>query len=140
MIQPEISLITYEEMLETKLSRRIRQFNYGFVGEYPEVQRVFLNAKNLEGHVVGGFRAEIFLGWLMVNILFVEESERGKGLGARLLQAGESKGREWGATRVRLDTFGWQAPKFYLKQGYRELHQIPNYFQGFTLHTMCKDL
>lgn len=75
-----------------------------------------------------------------MNILFVEERERGKGLGARLLSEGEARAKANGATRARLETFEWQAPGFYLKHGYREILQIPSYYQHYSLSLMAKDL
>ena len=84
--------------------------------QYPEGQNVWLNAKDPEGNFLGGFRSEIFFHWLFVNILFVEEAHRNKGVG------------------------DWQAPAFYLKHGYRELLRWPDYYQGHASSLMVKDL
>ena len=40
-----IAEATHEEVKSGELGRRLRHFNYGFVGEYPESQPVWLNAK-----------------------------------------------------------------------------------------------
>jgi len=122
------------------LGRRLREFNYGIIGKYAEGQNVWLNAKDAQGNLLGGFRGEIFFGWLFVNHLFVEEQERRKGIGRHLLAEGEAHARKLGARRARLETFDWQAPAFYLKHGYREFTRLPNYYQSHSLYLMIKEL
>ena len=135
-----IAIASEEEVRDVALWRRMREFNYRIVGEYAEGQNVWLNAKDHQGSFLGGFRGEIFFNWLFVNVLFVEESHRGKGIGTRLLAAGEAHARKLGAVRSRLETFGWQAPAFYPKHGYRELTRIADYYQGHSISLMVKDL
>jgi GNAT superfamily N-acetyltransferase len=135
-----IDIAPEDEVRAGTLGRLLREFNYERVGRYPEGQTVYLNAKDEEGNRVGGFRGEIYFHWLFVNVLFVEERERGKGVGARLLSEGEARAKAKGALHSRLDTFEWQAPGFYLKHGYRELLKIPNYYQQYSLSLMMKDL
>jgi GNAT superfamily N-acetyltransferase len=137
---PEISFATEDEIREIQLGKRLRTFNYGLIGEYPEGQGIWLNAKNEEGQVIGGFRGEVHFHWLFINILFVEETERGKGLGTQLLLCGENVAKEKGATDARLETFAWQAPQFYLKHGYTEKMRFENYFRDQDLYTMVKNL
>ena len=140
MPSASIVIASEEEIRAGTLGRRLREFNYGIIGKYPEGQNVYLNAKDQQGNLLGGFRGEIYFDWLLVNILFVEESERRKGLGSRLLAEGEARAKEKGALHSRLDTFEWQAPEFYLKHGYRGLANIPNYYQGYSLSIMMKEL
>ena len=140
MNQFSIEVATEQEVQDIALHRRIREFNYRVVGRYGEVQPVWLNAKDAAGNFVGGFRGDIFLDWLLINILFVEEPYRGQGIGSRLLDEGEAHARRKGARHARLGTFDWQAPAFYPKHGYRELFRIPDYYAGHTLHEMAKDL
>lgn len=82
----------------------------------------------------------MFLHWLNVELLYVDESARRQGVGHRLLAAAEQKARELGARNVTLNTFEWQARDFYLKQGYEEFGRIDNYIQGFYAAYMKKAL
>ncbi|HZF82408.1 MAG TPA: GNAT family N-acetyltransferase [Burkholderiaceae bacterium] len=131
---------TVEEVRSGELGRRLRQFNHGVVGEYPETQPVWLNARDADGALMGGLRGFVFLGWLTVELLFVEEAARGAGLGSRLLAQAEAQARERGATRARLDTFEWQARGFYLRHGYEEFARIDDYVGGHWLASMRKVL
>ncbi|HXJ51185.1 MAG TPA: GNAT family N-acetyltransferase [Burkholderiales bacterium] len=135
-----IASASEEEVRDIALWRRMREHNYRIVGKYPEGQNVWLNAKDPQGNFLGGFRGEIHFHWLFVNILFVEEAHRNKGIGSRLLGEGEAHARKLGASRARLDTFDWQAPAFYLKHGYRELVRMPDYYRGHASSLMVKDL
>jgi GNAT superfamily N-acetyltransferase len=135
-----ITTASEEEVRTIALWRRVREFNYRIVGKYPEGQNVWLNAKDTEGNFLGGFRGEVHFQWLFVNILFVEEPHRRKGIGTRLLAEGEAHARKLGAVRARLDTFDWQAPAFYPKHGYRELLRMADYYRGHSLSLMVKDL
>src|SRR4029077_16401054 len=128
-----IDIASEDEVRAGTLGRLLREFNYQRVGRYPEGQGVFLNAKDESGNLLGGFRGEIYFHWLFINVLFVEEHERGKGLGARLLAEGEVHAKAQGALHARLETFEWQAPGFYLKHGYRELVKMPNYYEHYSV-------
>jgi ribosomal protein S18 acetylase RimI-like enzyme len=55
---------------------------------------------------------------LYVRILWVAQALRGQGHGQRLLEAAERRAVERGCRHVFLDTFSFQAPGFYAKQGY----------------------
>ena len=131
---------TAEEVHSGLLGQRLRQFNYQIVGEYGPVQPVWLSAKNASGALVGGLRGYVFLHWLNVDVLFVDESVRRQGLGQRLLATAEQKARDLGARHAKLETFEWQARDFYLKQGYEEFGRIDNYIQSFYLAFMKKAL
>ena len=50
---------------------------------------------------------------------------RGGGIGAQLLARAEAMAREDGLVGIYLDTFEFQAPRFYLREGYREIGRLP---------------
>ena len=71
------------------------------------------------GLCLGGINAFRLDTLLMVDRLWVAESQRGKGLGTELLTAVEDRAKAGGAKYAELNTFGFQAPGFYEKMGYR---------------------
>lgn len=135
-----IAPATDEELRSGELGRKLRHYNYGFVGEYPEQQYIRLNAKDESGRLLGGLRGFVFLYWLNIEVLFVEEDMRGTGLGSRLLAGAERQAIALGAQNARLDTFEWQARGFYLKHGYEEYARIDDCAPGYYLAHMKKSL
>ncbi|WP_369632862.1 GNAT family N-acetyltransferase [Variovorax sp. V512] len=133
-----ITAATPEELRSGELGRKLRLYNHGFVGEYPEQQYIRLNARDGNGRLLGGLRSFVFLYWLNIEVLFVEADVRGSGLGSRLLTEAERQAIELGATNAKLDTFEWQAPAFYLKHGYKEYARVDHYASGFYLASMKK--
>ena len=76
------------------------------------------------GVCLGGINAFRIDQLLLIDRVWVADDQRGKGLGARLLAAVEEKGRAGGAKWAELNTFGFQAPGFYEKQGYRLMGKL----------------
>lgn len=131
---------TPEQLASGELGRRLREFNYGIIGEYSGTQYIRLDARDEAGRLLGGLRGFVFLDWLNVEVLFVEEDARGSGLGSRLLAEAEQQAIALGAKNARLDTFEWQARPFYLKHGYEEYARIDEFVQGKYLVLMKKAL
>ena len=135
-----ISPATEEEVQSGEIGRRLRQFNYRYVGEYPATEYIRLNAREADGSVVGGIRAVVALYWLRVEVLWVDEAARGRGIGSQLLAEAERLAREMGAQNAALETFEWQAPRFYQKHGYEEVARVEGYVKNFYLALMQKRL
>ncbi len=80
------------------------------------------------GNVIAGILGGTYWGWMHIDILWVDEKFRKRGIGSKLLQAAEDEARRRGAHSVHVDTMSWQAPDFYKKHGYKiisELNDIP---------------
>ncbi|MCH0564296.1 MULTISPECIES: N-acetyltransferase [unclassified Streptomyces] len=89
----------------------------------------------------GGLVGHTWATWLHVTYLWVDERHRGAGLGSRLLAAAERLAREERDCRnVRLETWDFQAPGFYRKQGYEVVGMIEDYPPGVTEYTLTKRL
>nr|WP_208420379.1 GNAT family N-acetyltransferase [Paenibacillus lupini] len=58
--------------------------------------------------------------WIEIEILWVEESQRGLGYGSYLLHQIERIAKEKDCTFIKPNTFSFQAPNFYIKNGYEE--------------------
>ena len=80
------------------------------------------------------------LSWLCVEVLWVDEAARGRGIGSRFIAEAERLVREMGARNAALETLEWRAPRFYEKHGYEEVARLEGYAKGFYLALMKKAL
>src|SRR5689334_9831501 len=116
------------ECLETKsgpptnaINRILRTFNrkvwYTLKNPYRphrDQQLVLQDSKRVGGGLIATTRGK----WLRISIMAVEESHRGRGLGAQLVRRAETAARRRGCVFSYVDTMSYQAPGFYRKQGY----------------------
>ena len=92
------------------------------------------------GRTVGGVYGFVNWCWLDVSLLWVAEDLRGAGLGSRLLTTFEAEGRGRGCTGAHLETFSYQARKFYERHGYRIFAELEDYPPGHTKFFLRKAL
>ena len=90
--------------------------------------------------VVGGLLGRTSLGLLRVETFFLPERLRRGRLGSRLLSMAEEEARRRGCTRAVLSTIHFQAPGFYLKQGWEVAARIDCEPPGHTRFYMTKKL
>ncbi len=76
-------------------------------------------------------------GLLFVERFFLPENYRGNGLGSRVIALAEAEAKRRGCTRAALF---FQAPGFYLKQGYDIAARIDCTPPGATRMLMTKNL
>lgn len=110
-------------------------------GEVPfkPVNRVM---KDLDDNVIGGINCELNYVWntLYIDMLWVKEDHRKKGLASKLLNEIELIGKEEGCTLVHLETMDFQAKDFYAKNGYEVFGQLENVPEGHIRYYMKKML
>ncbi|MFI6207087.1 GNAT family N-acetyltransferase [Streptomyces sp. NPDC051041] len=98
-------------------------------------------ASDDSGRLAGGLVGHTWATWLHVTYLWVDEPHRGAGLGSRLLSEAERIARtDRGCRAARLETWDFQAPDFYRKQGYEVVCVIEDYPPGITEYTLTKRL
>ena len=93
-----------------------------------------------DGQIVGGILGGTYWGWMYVDILWVDENHRRKGIGSKLLQKAESEAMRRGCHHVHLDTMSWQAPLFYQKHGYGIIGILPDIPNGNQKYLLMKAL
>lgn len=82
------------------------------------------------GTVIAGLLGGTYWGWMYVDILWVDEKYRHRGIGSRLLMAAEEEAIRRGCHHVHLDTMSWQAPEFYKRHGYSVIGTLPDIPKG----------
>ena len=80
-----------------------------------------------DGNLVAGMVAETFGNWLEIEYLYVSDDLRGQGIGSKILETAENESRNRGCKYSFVDTFNFQAPKFYKKHGYKEVFALKKY-------------
>jgi GNAT superfamily N-acetyltransferase len=83
-----------------------------------------------DGKVIGGATGYGSFDWLFLELLFVPETLRGKGVGSDLLARVEAFAHEHKMIGVWLDTFSFQARPFYERHGYTVFGTIDNHPSG----------
>lgn len=99
-----------------------------------------LVAKDTSDVTVGGCVGRIYLSALYIEFLWVEDAHRKHGLGTQLLDRAEQLAKEKGCSIIHLDTFSFQAPDFYKKNGFEVFGILGGYPDGIKRYYLKKTL
>jgi GNAT superfamily N-acetyltransferase len=92
------------------------------------------------GAVRAGLSASTAWGWLFTQLLWVDESARGRGLAGRMLAAAEDEARARGCHGAWIDTFNPVALRTYEKAGYAPFGALNDFPPGRTRTFLRKTL
>lgn len=137
------SRVVEEKRNAPAVARRIRAgliaHNTAKAGK-PDYRRLVLSARDEKGRIVGGLTGELYWNALYIELLWLEEGARKKGLGRRLMQEAEKRARRARKEHIYLNTYSFQAPGFYRKLGFRSFGRIRNYPRGASRIFLVKAL
>jgi GNAT superfamily N-acetyltransferase len=102
----------------TELEGRLYAFNVESTS-FRDARDLSCLLRDPDGTLVAGIDGFTWGGYAHVEVLWVSEPLRGKGIGRRLLEAAEAEARSRGCTSIVLSSHEFQAPRFYAKLGYR---------------------
>jgi len=125
------------------LSQGIVAFNKASVPDLEEVAeevRFFVLAKDQDGTLQGGIRAVCYWNTLHVELVWLDVTARGSGVGAQLMQACEDYARQHNCEKSFVETTSWQAKPFYEKLGYTLMATLPDRPKGHASHYLSKSL
>lgn len=103
-------------------------------------KRICFVVYDMDEKIAGGVIALVYWNWLYIDLMWLRPDLRRKGFGSRLLGLAEDEAKKLGAEHVYLDTFSFQAPEFYKKQGYRVYGELQDFPKGFQRYFMTKEL
>lgn len=110
------------------IARPLERFNNAALGAGPWPDETLCYTLETEGgQIVGGLWGRSYYRWLHIDLLMLPEAARGQGLGSALLRRAEAEALDRGCVGVWLDTFSFQAPDFYPRQGYRAFGRLDAY-------------
>ena len=121
------------------IREELNQFNNEKVGEDGHTPLNIVEY-DTNGNIIGGILGGTYWGWMYVDILWVHESHRYKGIGSKLLCKAEKEAIRRGCHHVHLDTMSWQAPEFYQKHGYEVIGILPDIPNGNQKYLLMKAL
>ena len=125
------------------ISQGIIDFNHSKVPDLEPIEKevkFFVFAKNQTGNIVGGIRAICFWNTLHIELLWLSESCRGKGIGKELIESAENFAKENDCGNVFVETTSWQAKPFYEKVGYKHIATLNDRPKGHSSHYLTKEL
>lgn len=108
--------------------------------DFSGVEPLYVMCRDDEGAVVGGVLARTWAEACEVQIIWVAEDQRRKGIASRLLAQTEAAARGRGCNIIFLDTFTFQAPAFYERSGYSCRYEIAGFPNGVRRMFFEKDL
>jgi len=100
-----------------ELEERLHAFNVESTG-FRDARDLSCLLRDADGTLVAGIDGFTWGGYAHVEVLWVSEPLRGKGLGRTLLEAAEAEARERGCSSIVLSSHEFQAPGFYASLGY----------------------
>ncbi|MEM7734809.1 MAG: GNAT family N-acetyltransferase [Deinococcota bacterium] len=117
----------------------LETYNFSKVGGWT-CDHLAIIAEDNKEKIIGGLYGVIQWDWLEIELAWVDETYRSKGLGSKLVSEAEAAAVSKGVQNVHLRTGSWQAVDFYKKLGYAVFGQLEDYPKGFTTYFMRKSL
>ena len=121
------------------LEGRIDAFNVAATGT-DDGRYLTVILKRDDGTIYAGLHGHTWAGICEIKTLWIDESERGKGLGSRLLAAAEEEARRRGCRVIHLESFTFQAPDFYLRHGFEAFARLEDLPAGHANVFLLKRL
>lgn len=114
------------------ISNSLFEFNCNKVG-VNDFAEILIQLKNTNNQVCGGIVGWSRWNWAHIENLWIMEEYRGRGFGKNMLNQFETIALNRNCAFIDLDTFNFQAPEFYIKNGYKKIFEI----DGIG-HNVCK--
>lgn len=141
MVRYETALNPLQEQL-APIDQGLHEYNLAQLGEEViyNYHKVLVTARDESGRLVGGIHGEMFSDWLHIDTIWVEEQQRGHGIGSGLLRKIEQAASSNGFFGSHTETTSFQALDFYLSNGYQVFGELEGKPAGSTWYYLKKNL
>ena len=137
---PQIAIRYVADATDTaELEQRLFEYNFETTG-YRDGRALSCFLRDETGTLIAGIDGFSWGGYAKIVNLWVDESWRGQGIGAALLDAAEREARARGCALLRVDSHSFQAPDFYRRRGFVEFAEIAGTPAGHGEHFFVKPL
>ena len=119
--------------------RGLQGFNEDHVGATERIALAVL-VRDAEGRALGGLTAQVKYGWVHIDLLWLPETLRGRGVGTAAMDAVEDDARRRGCVGAHVETTDYQALPFYERRGYTVFGVLEGYPVGSRSYYLRKDL
>jgi len=120
-----------QEDLSKEILARILSYNASRAGPLNDSKYV-LTVRSGDGDLAGGLVAVQFWNGMFVDLLWVDEKLRHRGIGTQLMRRAEEDLVARGGEVIFLSTWSFQAPAFYEKLGYSAFGKLDGMPPGST--------
>jgi GNAT superfamily N-acetyltransferase len=122
-----------------ELWRGLVQFNRQNAGPLAYSRKV-IGARDAKGRLLGGVILQSYWRETYVELLWLSAKARRGGLGTELIAFAEREARRRGSRIIHLNTYSFQAPAFYEKQGYTRFGALSGSPRGKSRYFYFKPL
>ena len=109
-----------------EIKTALRNFNRNFIPQ-SKFRALGIFVEDEKGNKQAGIVAETVGNWMYIQMLWVDESLRGKDVGTQLIAEAEEEAKARGCRYSLVDTFSFQARPFYERMGYHMQMALEDY-------------
>jgi GNAT superfamily N-acetyltransferase len=103
-------------------------------------RRTVIGVRDGKGRLLGGLILQSYWRESYIELLWLSARARAAGFGSKLIEEAERRAQRLGSRLVHLNTYSFQAPGFYEKQGYRRFGRISGSPRGESRYFYVKRL
>ena len=138
-----VARVVVERSKADKVSRELWKglvrFNRQQAGPL-KYSRTVLSVRDGKRRLLGGLILQSYWRESYIELLWLSAQARRSGFGSKLIHEAERRARRRGSRLIHLNTYSFQAPGFYRKQGYRRFGRMAGSPRGASRHFYVKPL
>ncbi|MGB0894370.1 MAG: GNAT family N-acetyltransferase [Parashewanella sp.] len=115
----------------------VRKHNHQRLGSEP-AKPIAVIMRNKNNEIIAGVSGRTIYQHFLVDLLWVDESARGQGLGQQVMQQAEVEARKRGCIAAQVDTLSVQAPEFYQKLGFEIVGKVDGLTKDHDRYFLAK--